>query len=325
MHYIICISGFAGSGKDAAASLLVNKYGAVQTGLADPGKRHMADAYDFSEQQLFGPSQFRNAGDLRIPKNSFRGRGPSQALRRWNGPLPENLEEGKIHKLSSDKNYWTYLTPIPEIPWRLDPHSDNGLFETRQIFVTEGDPEFWLSPREALQVYLEKMNHLDVYTWIRKGVKDQLLLATGRWGYHRMKGLIRADEELQEPVFSATKWVKPGSSDPITCFADFRHISEIQYIRGLALENGSTFTPVLVRIKRPSVAKPPYNHRSETEQTQIRDAAFDFVVHNDGDLPHLYNLMDDIVQYIKSHGFTSKPWDDSYVVENHDPEEGYIA
>ena len=71
MHYIIAISGFSGSGKDEAVSQLIRKYYAIQTGLADPGKRHLADAYGFTEEQLFGPSHFRNAGDLRIPKNSL--------------------------------------------------------------------------------------------------------------------------------------------------------------------------------------------------------------------------------------------------------------
>jgi len=72
-HLMICVSGFSGTGKDEVAGRLVRTHGAVQTGLADPAKRHMADLYGFTEHQLFGPSSARNGGDLRYPKNNARG------------------------------------------------------------------------------------------------------------------------------------------------------------------------------------------------------------------------------------------------------------
>jgi hypothetical protein len=315
MHYMVCISGFAGAGKDECASQLVKHHYAVQTGLADPGKRHMADAYGFTEQQLFGPSPFRNAGDVRIEKNSFRDLG----LKRWEGALPQELQS----ELDPEARYWTFSQHESV----LDGYGIKDIHEYRTpsgsgmwtMFIKEGDPKFWLSPREALQIYLEKMNQLDVYTWIRKGVEDQLLLATGRWGYTRMRGLVRADDE----DFINTKMVDTAK-DPITCFADFRHIPEIEYVRKLAARSLVPFLPILVRVKRPSIKKPPYNHRSETEQTLIRDAAFDFIVQNDQDLPHLYRQIDDIIRRAKSGDIPLNPWRDDYVVKDHNPGEGYI-
>lgn len=65
---MFCVSGYSGVGKDEFCKTLVAN-GAIHTGLADPAKRHMADVYGFTEEQLFGPSKFRNAGDLRYPKD----------------------------------------------------------------------------------------------------------------------------------------------------------------------------------------------------------------------------------------------------------------
>jgi len=315
MHYMVCISGFAGAGKDECASQLVRGHSALQTGLADPGKRHMADAYGFTEQQLFGPSQFRNAGDVRVPKNSFYECG-LQRFSEFSASI-HDAKAGKF-KLDKTKQYWSYATSVfePNRPWI---GKDEGPWI---VLVQESDPDFWLSPREALQQYLEKMNQLDVYTWIRKGAEDQLLLATGRWGYSRMRGLIH-DSDPVAFCSGDVRSVGTQTKDPITCFADFRHIPEVQYVKELAARSLVPFQPILVRVKRPSIKTPPYNHRSETEQVKIRDAAFDVIVNNDQDLPHLYAQIDAIVQKAKAGDIKPKSWSPEYVIPNRKPEEGY--
>jgi hypothetical protein len=319
MHFMFCISGFAGAGKDECASQLVKEHYAVQTGLADPGKRHMADAYGFTEQQLFGPSQFRNAGDVRIPKNAFYGdlENGRSSLQESDQTFPPDVVAGTEpkHKINLKKKYWILISNAfdDRRPWR---QNGDGSWT---IFVQEGDPEFWLSPREALQMYLEQMNKLDVYTWIRKGIEDQLFLATGRWGYSRMRGLVRADDE----DFGETKSIGHERQNAVTCFADFRHISEVQYVRDLAAHSLVPFRPVLIRVKRPSIPAPPYDHRSEIEQTKIRDAAFDAIVHNDQDLPHLYAQIDSIIRRAMAGEIPPNPWREEYVIADRKPEEGY--
>jgi len=62
---IIGISGQAGCGKDTAADILVAKHECVKVSLADPLKRICRDVFDFSEQQLWGPSECRNTPDKR--------------------------------------------------------------------------------------------------------------------------------------------------------------------------------------------------------------------------------------------------------------------
>ncbi len=67
---IIGLSGVAGSGKDFIADLLVKNHDFVKIALADPLKRICRDVFDFSDEQLWGPSEKRNQPDKRY----FTGR-----------------------------------------------------------------------------------------------------------------------------------------------------------------------------------------------------------------------------------------------------------
>ncbi len=62
---LIGISGLAGSGKDTSADHLVKNHNFVKVSFADPLKRVARDIYDFSDQQLWGPSSERNKPDKR--------------------------------------------------------------------------------------------------------------------------------------------------------------------------------------------------------------------------------------------------------------------
>lgn len=70
---IIGISGLAGSGKDTAADFLLEHEGFIKISLADPIKRFAMDVWEFTEEQLWGASQFRNAPDYRyeLSPNNF--------------------------------------------------------------------------------------------------------------------------------------------------------------------------------------------------------------------------------------------------------------
>jgi hypothetical protein len=65
---IVGITGLAGSGKDTLADILVSKHGYVRVSLADPLKRICKEVFDFSDDQLWGPSQRRNEPDTRYPR-----------------------------------------------------------------------------------------------------------------------------------------------------------------------------------------------------------------------------------------------------------------
>lgn len=62
---LIGVCGMAGSGKDTFADFLVRDHGWVKIALADPLKRFCQEVFDFSDEQLWGPSEKRNAPDRR--------------------------------------------------------------------------------------------------------------------------------------------------------------------------------------------------------------------------------------------------------------------
>lgn len=227
MHIIFCVSGYSGVGKDEFTSVLKSEFGAIQTGLVDPAKRHMADIYGFSRQQLFGPSSQRNGGDVRYPKPRF---------------------------------YQEKCEPVHQGSYR----NESG--ET----ILEGNPDYWLSPREALQKYCELMNTLFGDTWVRKAFEVHGLLGSGSHGYDPMVGLVEKQNVTNGNV--------------ITVMADFRHWHEV-----LAAKRITGARVVLIRIKSDRVPLPPFPHRSETEQATIPDSEFDYVVMNNGTIENLHS------------------------------------
>lgn len=311
---MICVSGFSGTGKDEFCRRLVEGHGAVHTGLADPAKRHMADIYGFTRDQLFGPSQMRNAGDPRYPKTVITEIGARPAEK-----SDLLLDKNSDRYTDPEKNWWCAETDLASpnrlfenmtVVWGDPPCVMLGseslpakrLDKTRvQIFFGDTDPRFFLSPREALQLYCDLMNQLYLCTWVRAGVDVHRKLAEWgdqefsggaklRWVYDRMEGLKPNDGSR----FS-------DGGDVITCFSDFRHWHEIRYVREAErnLAEGEDFKAVLIRVKRPGVEKPPFNHRSETEQATIPDSEFDYVVDNNDTISGLHAVVDTIVSQVK--------------------------
>jgi hypothetical protein len=316
---MVCVSGWAGTGKDECAGRLVKIHGAVHTGLADPGKRHMKDAYGFSDEQLWGPSAFRNAGDRRYPKPVI----DEVRLRPWEGDVPDDIfpaedDHGRPYVDMDGKPFISGSGPVWCSSWLKRNSHIGALFTNKpyqinnkdaadlfRFFAREGDSVLWLSPRESLQKYMELMNTLYADTWIRKGIEDHRMLAAGRCVYSKSNGITLKGPPYYNSDFGSEKLLS------ITCFSDFRHIHEHRLAKNAADE---TLVPVLIRIKRPTVTKPPFNHRSETEQTRIRDAAYDFIINNDSTLDDLYNNIDIIVKTCSSPSWVGKNWDPSFVL-----------
>jgi len=66
---ILGITGRMAAGKSTVADALVARHGFVAVSLADEMKRCTASIYDFTEEQLWGPSEKRNAPDKRYPRS----------------------------------------------------------------------------------------------------------------------------------------------------------------------------------------------------------------------------------------------------------------
>ena len=141
---IIGLSGLAGSGKDFVANLLVNNHGFVKIALADPLKRICQEVFDFSDDQLFGPSEKRNEPDKRY----FTGKTIGSAVEK-DSPI---YEDSKIYltprfalqTLGTDwgrtcyPEVWTNYTMrvanklLSGQGWQYDPR--HGLWQEPEVF-----------------------------------------------------------------------------------------------------------------------------------------------------------------------------------------------
>jgi hypothetical protein len=65
---IIGVCGPASSGKDTGAERFIKEHGFVRVAFADPLKRYARDMFDFTDEQLWGPSEMRNMPDKRYPR-----------------------------------------------------------------------------------------------------------------------------------------------------------------------------------------------------------------------------------------------------------------
>lgn len=69
---ILGLMGTMGTGKDTFADRLVAKHDFVKVAFADPLKRICKEVYDFSDEQLWGPSEKRNEPDPRYRRKCDR-------------------------------------------------------------------------------------------------------------------------------------------------------------------------------------------------------------------------------------------------------------
>lgn len=281
-HVMFCVSGFAGVGKDEFCKRLVSNHSAFHTGLIDPAKRHVGDVYGFTEDQLFGPSIYRNKGDLRYPKRQFH------ALRL----RPLNLILVKRWEFVQPPNSNMYFSS----DFFVTNYSFIGEDNITYYAAEEGDARFWLSPREVLQLHGELFNDFYENTWVKKGVDVHFELASGKYQYSRMSGLIPAEISRPDTV--------------ITCFSDFRHSHEIDYVRSLPEKS---CLPLLIRIKSERVPAPLFSHRSETEQVRIPDTKFNYVIYNDGSIEDLHSACDKIVQTVLSGGVSRSHFEEIHL------------
>jgi hypothetical protein len=318
-HYIFLISGYSKTGKDEFALSLIGKHGATKIGMIDVPRRHMMEIFHFTKEQVFGASQHRNRGDLRYKKPIFHHLGVApwneMASKKYQILMPDNktyyycilgrdkfeAEVSKHSHLFPNRDYIQAYKDVSISGDRI------GLASHRVLFIIEeGDPVFWLSPREALQIHCGALQDLYENVWVEKFVQTQVgwfatmrpespdsrlshALVSNPFDYNQAEGFISI------PRY----WV----SDVIIVSSDIRHRHEIRYVKEHAEEFG--YIPVGIRMKRPGVTAPPFQHRSELELATIPDSAFDFVVNNDGTVEDLHHKADLICRAVTAPGWSS--------------------
>lgn len=245
---ILGISGLAGSGKDTFAKFLEPE-GAVNVALADPLKRIAREVYAFTDEQLWGASQYRNAPDTRYPRPHT-----------W--VLADRLADQEMVCSCCGEG------------------AGRRFHEDDLLLVDEEDvPPCHLTPRYALQLLgTEWGRQCYPDTWAALCVRTaQSLLASPMLRYEQRQGLFRIAE--------TRVWAEADRHEreraKIVTVSDVRFRNEMRVIR----EAGGK----LVRVRRPGAGLKGASgiHPSEAEQMSIPDREFDFVVENSTDLDSL--------------------------------------
>lgn len=83
MRRLIAFTGPAGCGKSTAAEYLARTHGFEQYGFSFPLKQMVGELFDFSDEQLYGPSQCRNEPDARYPRADGTCLSPREALQKF--------------------------------------------------------------------------------------------------------------------------------------------------------------------------------------------------------------------------------------------------
>lgn len=260
---IIGITGKAGSGKDTVADLLVKDFSFVKLALADELKRICMRVFDFSIDQLWGPSEKRNEPDKRYVQ----------------------VRKGSHGSTASGKN-WTDRVPLPAQDICLTPR--HALQQLGTDWGRACYENVWVDFAMRVAEKLESRIHIG----------DRL---HDPQGYIQHEGLVPLNEypDLNNDINGV---VVP----------DCRFKNEFDAIRA---KGGK-----LLRIKRTAAARFVAGadgvqekmshekwelqgnaalHRSETEQDEVPDEYFDFVINNDGDLAELRLQVSHVMKTLK--------------------------
>lgn len=248
----ILLFGKAGSGKDTVAEMLSKGYGSISLAMADPMKRLCEYLFDFSENQLWGPSEMRNAPDFRYNALNV---GEAAAKEAWGKVYEEQL-----------MNRWVDAW-VDEVLPHLDlDRRHSALARLRGSWWSDlGEQKHKLgsfAPRLPLQMLgTEWGRHIDDTMWVRTAQRAQRRLLGGGFDYHRKTGL----------------YAKPGAAFEMATVTDGRFPNECLEFKA----GGARVIKVHNPDDRVILAGGVSGHASEKFQDSIPFFWFDTVIFND--------------------------------------------
>ena len=254
--------GSAGAGKDTVANRLIEKHGFVKVGFADPMKRFVQDIFQFSDEQVWGESKFRNAPDERyFRRRSITG---SESIR--------VAEDGRF-----------IVETLAELAGRTATEEELRAGEEANF---EKESRVYLTPRHALQTLgtdWGRACYQDVWVAYAMRVAWKLLDPTGpnMPQYDPVKG-----------VYYVQGWDIHKVVQHVV-FSDMRFKNEFEYIKN----NGGK----VVRVRRPvDEITTPSSHQSENDLNDVPDDAFDYVIHGQpNDVHDLALRTDEMMDWLK--------------------------
>jgi hypothetical protein len=260
---IVGILGHSGSGKDTMAKHLSETHRLIQVAFADPLKRFCQTVFEFSDEQLWGGSDSRNAPDERYMGSLSAAQ---QAERRlWEaGP-------GFIDEL------------LGHLPARARLHALRELWNWFDGCVNQPD----LSPRFALQTLgTEWGRDISPNIWVDYAFEKIIpAITSGDYTYTRERGLMKLSPTQRYiwPVFGPPRGV---------VLSDMRFPNEV----AIGREKGC----FVVRLRRTGkdgkISGGVTGHRSEALQKEIPDNMLDAVLNVPEGIPQYHRAIDQVMK-----------------------------
>jgi hypothetical protein len=205
------IVGAAGSGKDTVAALLSKYIPTMVIAQADPLKRFTAKVFGFTEHQLWGPSNTRNAPDPRFDKADAW----TEANKRLVAEADSWLEEVLLAKRGPNNasmfdeardNLFSWFNSVATAhEW--NPRGASFYRPSTRRFHGTGTNYRQLTPRYVLQTLgTEWGRNFSKDMWNKVAIKNAMTVLGGGNYYSRMKGVFTpapdSSYELKEPALA---------------------------------------------------------------------------------------------------------------------------
>jgi len=266
---IVGISGQMGSGKDTVAAHLVEHHDYLQMALADPIKRLGKYVFAFTNEQLWGPSECRNAVDDRYTLCEIRSSNTKFGPGLTTKGLAKVCDGGWLIAAKALLEYG------PE--WLEEVLPDRDVNEEMKIlckaFASLGHKYPELSPRVMLQYFgTEWGRDREHGIWVKCLFRNATKVLKGH-GYRRDVGV---------------GGLSYGSG---VIVSDIRFKDELEAFKDVGGK--------LIRIHRKETDEDAAKigiscHPSEQEQKEFKDDMFDVIIQNNGSLKELLKNVDDI-------------------------------
>jgi hypothetical protein len=262
MTPIIILCGQAGSGKDTVGARISSHYNGFCVGQADPIKRMAQSLFGFTDEQLWGPSDSRNAVDHR-------------SLCGHDGSLSPLLNEVGRKIVGGggvgSGEYWVNQFFKPELQQAAMSALHFWFVDLIRSTETSG-----VSPRIVLQsLGTDWGRRIDPEVWIEMAIETCSMVLGGEYTYSKKTGLTRG-----------------SSSYNAALITDGRFRNEITKVRGLG-----GISVKIDRPTRPSIGVASL-HISETGLDDLPIHLYDYVVLNNSGLESLNNKADYLIQEV---------------------------
>ena len=275
---LIMLFGKAGSGKNTVASMISSKVRCVEIAQADPIKRLGKYLFEFTDDQLWGPSELRNAPDHRsiggppgspynvwIP-SQFRGVTEKEELV---GEASGNFWYNRCEQRFGTKEVQTWIKEIALYDPDRSAKNVKAMLETwfsyiRWITIQEHKP---ITPRLMLQTMgQEARKVISSSLWNDICLKNSMKILRGGFKYDPTTGIERITPSTPE-------------GPDVVIITDGRFKNELLAVRAI---NGVVVNIVdgsngVSDAERAGII----GHPSETEQNSIPNHFFDYIIYND--------------------------------------------